>query len=116
MHHRSLTAIISSGVIGLASLAAAPGLDAQARLATDAGPPRLSAASLRSALANYRVVRWASAGRVIHCSPAPLTERPGVQTEFARPHIVPLEEAFADAQTVKRAIEYRARSVAMENR
>jgi hypothetical protein len=29
---------------------------------------------------------------------------------------VPLEEAFADAQSVKRAIEYRARAVALENR
>jgi hypothetical protein len=39
-----------------------------------------------------------------------------VQAEFARPHVLPLEEAFADAQSVKRAIEYRTGSVAMENR
>lgn len=116
MHHRSLAIIVSSGVIGLASLAAAPSLHAQARFAAEAGPVRLSAASLLGALSNYRAVRWASAASVIHCSPAPLTERPGVQAEFARPHVVPLEEAFADAQSVKRAIEYRARSVAMENR
>jgi hypothetical protein len=53
---------------------------------------------------------------VIHCAPAPLTEHPGVQAEFARPHVVPLEEAFADAQSVQRAMEYRSRSVAMEGR
>jgi hypothetical protein len=39
-----------------------------------------------------------------------------VQAEFARPHVAPLEEAFADAHSVKRALEYRSRSVAMENR
>jgi hypothetical protein len=67
-------------------------------------------------LSNYRAVRWASASSVIHCAPAPLTERPGVQAELARPHVVPLEEAFADAQSVQRAMEYRSRSVAMEGR
>lgn len=116
MHYRSLATIISSGVIGLASLAAAPGLPAQARFAAEASPGRLSALSLLTALSNYRAVRWASAATVIRCSPAPLTERPGIQAEFARPHVMPLEEAFADAQSVKRAIEYRAHSVAMENR
>ena len=30
--------------------------------------------------------------------------------------VVPLEESFADAQSVKRSMAYRARSVAMENR
>ena len=116
MHHRSLATIVSSGVIGLASLASAPRLHAQARFAAEAAPLRLSAASLLGALSNYRAVRWASASSVIHCSPAPLTERPGVQAEFTRPHVVPLEEAFADAESVKRAIEYRTRPVAMENR
>jgi hypothetical protein len=115
MHHRSLATIISSGVIGLASLAAVPSLHAQARFAAEAAP-RPSAATLLSALSHYRTVRWASAARVIHCSPAPLTERPGVQAEFARPHVVPIEETFADAQSVKRAIEYRTRSLAMESR
>jgi hypothetical protein len=116
MHYRSLTTIISSGVIGLASLAAAPSLHAQARFASEAGPVMLSAGPLLTALSNYRSVRWASAATVIHCSPAPLTERPGVQAQFARPHVMPLEEAFADAQSVKRAMEYRARALAMENR
>ena len=79
MRYRSVATIISSGVLGLASLGSAPRLHA-------------------------------------HCSPAPLTERPGVQAEYARPHVVPLEESFADAQSVKRSMIYRARLVAMENR
>jgi hypothetical protein len=93
MQYRSIATIISSGVIGLASLAGAPSLQAQ-----------------------YRAVRWATSARAIHCAPAPLTERPGVQAEYNRPHVVPLEESFADAQSVKRSMAYRARSVAMENR
>lgn len=116
MHYRSWAIIISSGVIGLSSLASAPRLHAQTRFPAEAAPLRLSAASLLGALSSYRTVRWASTAAVIHCSPAPLTERPGIQAEFARPHVVPLEEAFADAQSVKRAIEYRARAVALENR
>lgn len=116
MHYRSWATLISSGVIGLASLGSAPGLHAQTRFAADPAPPRLSAASLLGALSSYRTVRWASSTAVVHCSPAPLTERPGIQAEFARPHVVPLEEAFADAQSVKRAVEYRARAVALENR
>ena len=82
MQYRSFATIVSSGVIGLASLGSASTLHA----------PN------------------------INCSPAPLTERPGVQAEYARPHVVPLEESFADAQSVKRSMTYRARLVAMENR
>lgn len=115
MRYQSLTTIISCGAIGIASLASGRSLHAQARFAVQSGP-QLSATQLLTALSNYRAVRWASAGEVVHCSPAPLTERPGVQAEFARPHVVPLEESFADAQSVKRAVEYRARPVAMENR
>jgi hypothetical protein len=116
MHYRSLAACIFYVAIGTTGLAAVSGLEAQDRINAEPGSVRLSATSLLTALSNYRAVRWASAARVIHCSPAPLTERPGVQAEFARPHVAPLDEAFADAQSVKRAIEYRARSVAMEKR
>lgn len=116
MHYRSWAIITSSGIIGLASLGSAPRLHAQTRFAAESAPTRHSAASLLGALSSYRSVRWASSSAVIHCSPAPLTERPGIQAEFARPHVVPLEEAFADAQSVKRAVEYHARAVALENR
>src|SRR5688500_9636138 len=115
MHYR-FASIISSAAIGLAGLAAAPALQAQARFAAEPSPSGIAAVSLLSALSNYRAVRWASASGIIHCAPAPLTERPGAQAEFARPHVVPLEEAFADAQSVQRAMEYRNRSVAVEGR
>ena len=115
MHDR-FTTMLSSAAAGLVGLAAVPALQAQARFVSEPSPTRVSAIALRAALSNYRAVRWASASSVIHCAPAPLTEHPGVQAEFARPHVVPLEEAFADAQSVQRAMEYRSRSVAMEGR
>jgi len=116
MQYRSLATIISSGVIGLASLGGAPRLHAQARFAAESSRLGLPPTSLLSALSQYRAVRWATSAAVVHCSPAPLTERPGVQAEYARPHVVPLEESFADAQSVKRSMIYRARLVAMEGR
>ena len=116
MQYRSLATIISSGVIGLAGLAGAPSLSAQARFAAGSSPLELSPTSLLSALSQYRAVRWATSARAISCAPAPLTERPGVQAEYERPHVVPLEESFADAQSVKRSMAYRARSVALEKR
>jgi hypothetical protein len=45
----------------------------------------------------------APATQVIHCGPAPLTERPGIQWEFSRPRVAPLETAFAEAARVKRS-------------
>ena len=116
MQYRSWAIIISSGVFGLGSLTAAPGLHAQTRFIAEPSPLSLSATSLLTALSNYRRVRWDSSAGVLHCSPAPLTERPGVQAEFARPRVVPLEESFADAQSVKLAMEYRARRVAVGKR
>jgi hypothetical protein len=116
MQYRSLTTIVSSGVIGLASLAGAPSLSAQARFAAESSPAGLPPTALLHALSQYRAVRWATSVPALPCSPAPLTERPGVQAEYNRPRVVPLEESFADAQSVKRSMAYRARSVAWENR
>lgn len=116
MHYRSFATIISSGVVGLASLAGAPRLSAQARFAAESSYPALPPTELLSALTQYRAVRWATSIPAIPCSPAPLTERVGVGAEYARPHVVPLEEAFADAQSVKRSMAYRARAVALEKR
>lgn len=116
MQYRSLTTIISIGVIGLASLVGAPSLHAQVRFTAESSPLGLPPTVLLSALSQYRAIRWATSAPAIPCSPAPLTERPGVQAEYSRPHVVPLEESFADAQSVKRSVTYRARSVAMENR
>ena len=115
MHYR-VTAMISTGAVALAGLSSVPALEAQARFAAESAPGPISAGSLLAALSHYRTVRWASASSVVHCSPAPLTERPGAEAEFARPRVVPLEEAFADAQSVQRAMEYRRRAVALEGR
>ena len=116
MQFRGFATIISSGIIGLASLAGVPSLQAQTRFAAESSPLALPPTSLLTALSQYRAVRWATSARAILCAPAPLTERPGIQAEYNRPRVVPLEESFADAQSVKRSIVYRARLVAMENR
>jgi hypothetical protein len=115
MHYRIMATIISAGVIGMATGAGAPTLHAQARFAVQTSSLELPPTALLSALSQYRAVRWANAVQLIVCAPAPLTERPGVQAEYARPHVVPLEESFADAQSVKRSMN-RTRAVAMENR
>jgi hypothetical protein len=116
MHHRTSSSVISVLIAGLAALLGAPSLHAQTRFASQPTSSHLAAPALLSALANYRAVRWASASPVIHCAPAPLTERPGAQLELARPPVMPIEESFADAQSVKRAIAYRMRAVAVERR
>jgi hypothetical protein len=116
MQYRSFATIISSGVIGLATLAGTPSLHAQAKFTARSTPLGLPPTSLLSALSQYRAIRWATSAPATLCSPAPLTERPGVQTEYLRPQVVPLEESFADAQSVKRSTASRARPVAMENR
>jgi hypothetical protein len=116
MRHDKLSSLMSSITIGIAALASARALHAQARFASEPLPSQLAAPALLSALANYRSVRWASASPLIHCGPAPLTERPGAQAEMARPRVLPIEEAFADAQSVKRAVAYRLRAVAVERR
>lgn len=90
MHYRSLAAFT-----GLLALTGAPALHAQ-----DASLVRFKTDSI----ANDRAAQWAAAARVIHCGPAPLTERPGIQAEFARPHVAPLESAFADAARVNRSV------------
>jgi hypothetical protein len=60
------------------------------------------------ALSRERAERWADARPEIHCSPAPLTERPAAAGEVGRPHVAPLEEAFLDAAVVKRTFASRA--------
>lgn len=116
MYYRRFATLIPSAVIGLASLGAAPTVQAQARFTAQSSTPGLPPTSLLGALSRYRAVRWASSARVIRCEPAPLTERPGIQAEYVRPHVAPLEESFADAQSVKRSMAYRAGTLAMENR
>jgi len=115
MYHRRVATFILSVAIGVAILGAVPRVQAQTR-STRASEPVLSPTSLLSALSRYRAVRWASSTPAWRCRPAPLTERPGVEAEYARPHVAPLEEAFADAQSVRRAMAYQAGTLAMEKR
>jgi len=108
MHYRSLAALAVSGLLAVTSLAGAPALQAQgaspARFHADTGRPETPVASQINALSHDRAVRWATAARAVHCGPAPLTERPGIESEFARPRVAPLESAFADAARVKRSL------------
>jgi hypothetical protein len=108
MHYRSLAALAVSGLLAVTSLAGAPTLQAQgaspARFHADTIRPETPTASRINVLSRDRAVRWATAARVVHCGPAPLTERPGIESEFARPRVTPLESAFADAARVKRSL------------
>jgi hypothetical protein len=108
MSYRSLAALSLSGVLAVTSPAGATRLHAQSasapRFHQDSAVPDTPVASQINLLSRDRAVRWATAGRVLHCGPAPLTERPGIESEFARPRVVPLESAFADAARVKRAV------------
>jgi hypothetical protein len=79
MKYRSFAPIIAFGVIGLAGLASAPTLGAQARFAAESSRLALAPTELLSALSQYRAVRWATSVPAIPCSPAPLTERVGVR-------------------------------------
>jgi hypothetical protein len=73
--------------------------------------PSESAAGM-GALSRQRSKQWADAAPVIHCGPAPLTERPGSSAEVTRPRIVPLEAAFLDAASVKRTLAARTQPAA----
>ena len=87
----------------LAITASAPA-EAQASAA-----PRVGATAIQlAALSWQRAAHWAGTAPVIHCRPAPLTERPGSAAEVARPHVVPLEAAFLDAATVRRTLAANA--------
>ena len=70
--------------------------------------PYRSLAAVAAVLAVTSVVganvRPSPASHVIHCGPAPLTERPGIQWEFSQPHVALLETAFAEAARAKRSV------------
>jgi hypothetical protein len=99
---------VLAGVLVVTSLAGVRHVQAQAaarsRFHPDSGVPATPVASQLDLLARDRAVRWATAARVVHCGPAPLTERPGIEGEFTRPRILPLESAFADAARLKRSV------------
>jgi hypothetical protein len=107
MQHRAI-ALLAALVLGLAGPAVPPELHAQAPTAA----PR--AVELES-LSRGRARHWASTTPAIRCAPAPLTERPTAAAEFARPRVLPLEAAFLDAVTVKRAFAARGGRVPRSN-
>lgn len=96
MSHRFTAATAASFLIGLPALIIPATTDAQ----TASAP---SAVQLQS-LGLRRARSWAATAPVIHCAPAPLTERPTATSEYARPSVVPLETAFLDAAAVKRTL------------
>jgi hypothetical protein len=98
MHYRTTPAVAASLLLAVIGLTRVSRLEAQA---TSAALSTASATRLQ-ALTGLRAQRWAAASPVIHCGPAPLTERPGSAGELARPRVAPLEEAFLDASIVRR--------------
>jgi hypothetical protein len=95
-----------------AKLAAAYLLNSSALQAQTAGSGRESTTALRlGVLAHQHSNDWARSTPVIHCGPAPLTERPGVAAEFSRPRVVPLETAFLDGVTAKGILTLRSRGI-----
>lgn len=79
-----------TALLAVTSLADSSRLSAQATFQTRSHPdPNLVAAP---------------AIHVLHCGPAPLTERPGIQWEFSRPRLAVLETAFAQAARDKRSV------------
>jgi hypothetical protein len=90
----------AAAALAASSLAGPPRLDAQEQVTL-----RDSATARRlGVLAQRRASQWARSKPEILCGPAPLTERPGVAAEFARPRVVPLESAFLDGATTKRRL------------
>ena len=64
-----------------------------------------------AARSRERAKEWNQAAPVIHCVPAPLTERPGAAAEAGRPRVAPLEQAFLDAAIVRREVAARSQTV-----
>jgi hypothetical protein len=94
-----LSLIIRTVLLG-AAFAAAPELQAQA---TEEQSVSATAVQI-GALSRSRADRWVRTAPVIHCAPAPLTERPGAAGELGRPHVAPLEAAFLDALRARRTL------------
>jgi hypothetical protein len=92
--------------LSVPALVAAAGLTVPFQLqAQAAAGRRLSPTALElGALSRERSFRWVAAAPVIHCGPAPLTERPGLVEELTRPRVAPLEATFFDAAAAKRTL------------
>jgi hypothetical protein len=97
---RSIVAVGIRTVLVSAALGGTPELRAQA---TEEHPVSATAVQI-GALSRERAERWMRTAPVIHCAPAPLTERPGAASELGRPRVAPLEAAFLDAVRARRTL------------
>jgi hypothetical protein len=68
--------------------------------------PAPTAIRLQS-LSRARADDWLASAPVIHCSPAPLTERPTAAAELRRHGVAPMEATFLDAAIAKGTFSYR---------
>lgn len=101
----SMMAMMAPVVVAL-GISRAPVLQAQS-------PAFGSADETAARLANRskeRAREWDQATPVIHCAPAPLTERPDVAAEAERPRLAPLEQTFLDAAIVRREVAARSQT------
>lgn len=103
MRYRIVPAVAAPILLAGAGLVRPPALKAQIASAAHSIP----ATTRLEVLTSERAARWAASAPVIHCAPAPLTERPGSAGELTRPHVAPLEEAFLDAATARRTYAVR---------
>jgi hypothetical protein len=93
MHYRTLAAMTAA--LAFTGLVGAPRLQAQ-----NASGPRIRP--------DAPAVEPGASARVIHCGPAPLTERPGVQWEFAAPRVPPA--VFAAVVRSKPSVSLRIKN------
>jgi hypothetical protein len=100
MLYRPTRALAVPALVVTAGLTVSSLLDAQV-----SATRRMSSTALQlGALTRERAFRWVAAAPVIHCRPAPLTERPGVAEELGRPQVATLEATFFDAAIAKRRV------------
>jgi hypothetical protein len=107
MQFRPAIAYAVPALLSIAGLSTPSVLPAQTEMAMRSSP----VATELGRRTQSRAVQWAAVAPVIHCGPAPLTERPGAAAAMARPRVVPLEDAFLDAAIVKRRV-YRTTAAA----
>jgi hypothetical protein len=100
MQIRSIVALAVPALVAAAGFTIPSLLHAQGATARRLSPTALEL----GALSRERSFQWVAAAPVIHCGPAPLTERPGLVEELARPRVAPLEATFFDAATARRTL------------
>jgi hypothetical protein len=98
----------TSRLVAPAALAIVLGRPTALRAQSSVSPASREMAIQIERRSQERASRWSETAPVIHCGPAPLTERPGAASELARPRMAPLEAAFLDAAAARQ--EFVSRS------